>query len=255
MTHSARPIALITGASRGLGRAAALTLATQGYDLVLTYQRNQTEAMAVVDEVRRLGATAVALPYDSSHSEQIAQFVHELQHQLNLSFGARKLDALVNNAGSGSYASFRQTSAEQLDLMLTIHVKAVWLLTQAVLDLLNDGGSILNISSGLARFSLPGYAAYAAAKGAVEVMTRYLAQELGPRRIRVNVLAPGAIATDFGGGVVRDNREVNQQIAQHTALGRVGMPEDIGHAIALLLSPDAYWINGQRIEAAGGIHL
>lgn len=251
----ARPIALITGASRGLGRNAALKLAASGYDLVITYQQQQGAAQQLLHELRAAGATAIVLHYDSKTPIATSAFVEQLQLQLQQTFANRPLDVLINNAGAGGYASMQHTTAELLDDMLTIHVKAVWQLTQAVLPLLRDGAAILNISSGLARFSLPGYAAYAAAKGAVEVMTRYWALELGPRRIRVNVLAPGAIETDFGGGVVRDNAALNQLIASQTALGRVGLPDDIGEVIAWLVGPTAGWINGQRIEASGGIHL
>lgn len=254
-SNTTRPIALITGASRGLGRNAALKLAAAGYDLVITYQQQQGAAQQLIDELQRAGATAVALQYDSKYPEETTTFVQQLQQLLQQTFANRPLDALVNNAGVGGHASMQQTTAALLDDMLTIHVKAVWQLTQAVLPLLRDGAAILNISSGLTRFSLPGYAAYAAAKGAVEVMTRYWALELGVRRIRVNVLAPGAIETDFGGGAVRDNAALNQLIAGQTALGRVGLLDDIGEVIAWLVGPTAGWINGQRIEASGGIHL
>lgn len=254
-TNIDRPIALITGASRGLGRNAALKLAAAGYDLVITYQQQRGAALELINELQAAGATAVALQYDSKTPTATGAFVEELRLQLKQTFADRSLDALINNAGVGGYASMQQTTTELLDDMLTIHVKAVWQLTQAVLPLLRDGAAILNISSGLARFSLPGYAAYAAAKGAVEVMTRYWALELGDRRIRVNVLAPGAIETDFGGGAVRDNAALNQMIASQTALGRVGLPDDIGEVIAWLVGPTSGWINGQRIEASGGIHL
>lgn len=254
-TASHRPVALITGASRGLGRNAALKLAAQGYDLIITYQQQQATALALVTELEAFGGKALALPFDSRALSGIPPFVDNLRQSMQQQFGHTELEVLVNNAGVGHRSAFADTSLEQLDDVLTIHVKAVWLLTQALLDTLVDGARILNISSGLARFSLPGYGAYAAAKGAVEVMSRYFALELGPRQIRVNVLAPGAIETDFGGGMVRDNAELNRLIASQTALGRVGVPDDIGDAVALLVSPQAGWINGQRIEAAGGIHL
>lgn len=250
-----RPIALITGASRGLGRDAALALAARGSDLILTYRQRADEAQAVVDAAQRLGARAVALPLDVGRSDTFAAFAAAVQAALRDTWGRAHFDHLVNNAGMGVYAAFAETTEAQFDELMNVHFKGPFFLTQALLPLMADGGRILNVSSGLARFALPGYAAYAAMKGAMEVLTRYQAKELGPRRIAVNILAPGAIETDFGGGAVRDNRELNAFIASQTALGRVGLPQDIGRAVAALLSDDLGWVNAQRVEASGGMFV
>ncbi|MCO4208600.1 SDR family oxidoreductase [Aeromonas hydrophila] len=250
----AHPIALITGASRGLGKQAALALAARGIDLIITYRSQADEAAAVVAEATALGVKAHALPLDVADSSSFATFARQVQEQLS-AWQRQKIDFLVNNAGIGIHATLEQTTEQQFDTLFNIHLKGVFFLTQQLLPLIHDGGRILNLSSGLTRFALPGYAAYAAMKGGVEVLTRYLAKELGPRGIAVNVVAPGAIETDFGGGVVRDNQAVNDFIASQTALGRVGQPEDIGGVIAALLSSDSRWINAQRIEASGGMFL
>lgn len=251
----ANSLVLITGGSRGLGRSAALTLADHGHDVIVTYLRNADEAKAVVAEIAAKGRKAAALQLDTGNVAGFAEFVAALQPVLAREFGRDSFDALVNNAGIGIHKSFVETDEESFDTLMNIHFKGVFFLTQKLLPLIADGGRILNVSSGLARFSLPGMAAYASMKGAIEVLTRYLAAELGPRRISVNAIAPGAIETDFGGGRVRDDAATNAQIAGNTALGRVGLPEDIGGAMAMLLSPDSRWINGQRIEVSGGIFL
>lgn len=248
-------IVLITGGSRGLGRNAALHLARAGADVVLTYRANEAEAKAAVAEIEHAGRRAVALKLDTGEVASFPAFIERLREILASHWQREHFDALVNNAGMGIHASFEATTEAQFDALCNVHFKGVFFLTQALLPLLCDGGRILNVSSGLARFSLPGYAAYAAMKGAIEVLTRYLAKELGSRRIAVNTLAPGAIETDFGGGSVRDNAELNRMIAGMTALGRVGLPDDIGAVIANLLQPAGGWINGQRIEVAGGIFL
>lgn len=248
-------IALVTGGSRGLGRATALHLARAGVDVVLTWQSNQAAADAVVAEIAALGRTAVALPLDTGTTAGFPAFVAAVRAALAGSWGRDRFDFLVNNAGIGINAAFTQTREEDFDRLMNIHFKGVFFLTQALLPLIADGGRIVNLSSGLARFSLPGYSAYAAMKGAVEVLTRYLAKELGPRGISVNTLAPGAIETDFGGGQVRDTPAINQAIAAQTAMGRVGLPDDIGGAIASLLTGGNGWITGQRIEVSGGMFL
>jgi NAD(P)-dependent dehydrogenase (short-subunit alcohol dehydrogenase family) len=248
------PLALITGGSRGLGRAAALALAARGSDIIVTYRSQRTEAEAVVAQIQSLGRKGLALQLDTAQTPTFAAFVKQLEHALG-DLGRSRVDHLVNNAGHGVHASFADTTEEQFDGLVAVHLKGPFFLTQMLLPLIADGGSVLNVSSGLTRFAFSGYAAYASMKGAIETLTRYQALELGARKIRVNTLAPGAIETDFGGGAVRDNPQLNAAIAQQTALGRVGLPEDIGNAIALLLSSDAKWINGQRIEAAGGIRL
>lgn len=248
-------IALITGGSRGLGRNAALKLAEQGTDLILTYRSNRAEADAVVAEAVRLGRRAVALRLDVSRAETFADFAGEVTRVLQQEWQRTRFDFLVNNAGIGMLATFAETTEAQFDELMNVHLKGPFFLTQKLLPLIADGGRILNVSSGLARFALPGYAAYAAMKGGIEVLTRYMAKELGSRRIAVNVIAPGAIETDFGGGTVRDNAQVNSFVASQTALGRVGLPDDIGGVIAALLSPQTGWINAQRIEASGGMFL
>lgn len=248
-------LALVTGGSRGLGRAMVLHLADQGIDSIFTYRAQAKEAAALVAEVEARGRRAVALALDVVDDASYDAFIDAVRAAV-ASFGAgRTLDALVNNAGVGAYAPFAETTAAQLDNMFQVHFKSVFLLSQKLLPVLRDGGRIINVSSGLARFSNPGYSAYGPMKAAVDALTRYMALELGARHITVNVLAPGAIETDFGGGVVRDNPQVNAMIAGQTALGRVGVPDDVGGALALLLAPGAGWINGQRIEVAGGTHL
>jgi len=253
-TNPQSPIALITGASRGLGRNTALALAKRGVDSVVTFRSNKTEAEAVVAEIERLGARALALPLDVGDSTSFPRFVEQLQQGLSR-MQRERIQFVVNNAGVGAYAPFAQTTEAQFDSLMNVHLKGTFFLTQRLLPLIADGGRILNVSSGLTRFSMPGFAAYATMKGAVEVLTHYLALELGPRKISVNTLAPGAIETDFGGGMVRDNAGVNKAIADQTALGRVGLPDDIGGVVALLLAPESGWINGQRIEVSGGVHL
>jgi len=248
------PITLITGGSRGLGAAMALALARDGHDIVLTYRDAATKADEVAMQIHALGRRALALPLDVADAAGFPAFIERLTRALS-TWGASRLDGLVNNAGAGAQASFAETTQAQFDAMLAIHLKGPFFLTQALLPVLNDGARVLNISSGLARFSIPGYAAYAAMKGAVEVLSRYQAKELAARGIRVNTLAPGAIATDFGDGAVRDNAELNRFIASVTALGRVGEAEDIGGAVVTLMQPGAGWITGQRIEASGGMFL
>ena len=249
------PIALITGGSRGLGKSMALKLAEHGTDVVLTYRSNQGEAEAVVATIQKLGRRAVALPLDVGKAASFKAFAEQLRASLQQHWQRDQFNYLVNNAGIGIHARFADTTEAQFDELVNIHFKGAFFLTQALLPMIADGGRILNVSSGLARFALPGYAAYASMKGAIEVLTRYLAKELGARGIAVNTLAPGAIETDFGGGVVRDNADVNAFVASQTALGRVGKPDDIGGVVAALLSKDSGWINGQRIEASGGMFI
>ncbi len=251
---SEAPIAVITGGSRGLGKSMALHLADAGVDVVLTYLAGEKQAAEVVAQIRQKGRLAVALQLDAAKHGNFAAFASNLRGEL-AKWKKERFDVLVNNAGSGLYASFMETTEAQFDEMVNVHLKSTFFLTQSLVPLLVDGGRILNVSTGLTRFSFPGYAAYATVKGGVEVLTHYLAKELGERRISVNTLAPGAIETDFGGGAVRDNAQLNQGIASQTALGRVGLPDDIGGAVAMLLSPQCTWLNGQRIEVAGGMLL
>jgi len=248
-------IALVTGGSRGLGKNMALSLAKKGTDVIITYNTRRDEAQGVVAEIKKLDRLASALQLDVGDSKSFDSFISSLKSTLKQDFGTSTFDFLVNNAGLGIYAPFNETTEDQFDLLVNVHFKGAFFLTQRALPVLNDGGRIINISSGLARFSNPGYAAYAAMKGAIETLTRYQAKELGVRKIAVNTVAPGAIETDFGGGVVRDNAQLNQHIASITALGRVGIADDIGGVVAFLCSEEARWINGQRIEVAGGVNL
>ena len=245
-------ITLVTGASRGLGRNTALNIARHDGDVVLTYQSRSEDAQAVVSEIQRMGRKAVALQLDTGKIAGLANFAGRLRTALRETWSRETFDHLVNNAGHGDYALIADTTEAQFDGLVNVHFKGVFFLTQTLLPLIADGGRIVNLSSGLTRMCLPGYAAYAAMKGAVEVMTMYMAKELGSRRITVNTVAPGAIETDFGGGAVRDNPDINKTIAGMTALGRVGLPDDIGPMIASLLSEDNRWVNAQRIEVSGG---
>ena len=255
MNTSTTPIALITGASRGLGKNMALHAARRGIDVLLTYRSNRKEAEAVVAEIEKSGRRAAALQLDVGDASSFAPFIEQVRAVLKNHWQRERFDFLVNNAGVGAHAAFAETTEAQFDELMRIHLKGPFFLTQKLLPLLADGGRIVNISTGLARFATPGYAAYAAMKGAIEVLTRYQAKELGSRGIAVNVVAPGAIETDFGGGAVRDNKELNAFVASQTALGRVGLPDDIGGVVASLLAPENRWINAQRIEASGGMFL
>lgn len=247
-------VAVVTGGSRGLGREMVRSIAGRGTDVILTYRTNEAEAEAVVAEVEGMGRRAAALRLDVADTGAFDGFAEQVRGVLR-DWGVDRFQFLVNNAGIGIYASIADTTEEQFDRLFDIHVKGPFFLTQKLLPLMADGGRIVNVSTGLARFALPGYAAYAAAKGAVEVFTRYLAKELGERRIVANAIAPGAIETDFSGGVVRDNPDMNRIVASATALGRAGLPDDIGGVVASLLSPEMGWVNAQRIEASGGQHL
>ena len=252
MTHR---IALVTGGSRGLGKNAALKLAEKGVDIILTWNSQEKDALEVVREIELKGAKAVALQLNVGDSASFAGFTRQVQDQLKQTWQRDTFDYLINNAGVGLNASFAETTEAQFDQLVNIHFKGPFFLTQQLLPLIKNGGRILNVSSGLARFALPGYAAYAAMKGAMEVLTRYQAKELGARGISVNIIAPGAIETDFGGGRVRDDEQLNQFVASQTALGRTGLPDDIGNAIAALLSDELGWMNAQRVEVSGGMFL
>jgi NAD(P)-dependent dehydrogenase (short-subunit alcohol dehydrogenase family) len=249
-------ILLITGGNRGLGRETALESARAGLDIVFTYRSDESEAQGVVAEIEALGRTAATLHLDTSQPDTFEAFAGALKATLAERWGRESIDALVNNAGFAVSTPLGETTAEQLDSLFAVHVKGVFLLTQTVAPLISDGGRILNISTGLARFVNPGnYSAYAAMKAGVEVLTRYWATELGARGITVNVVAPGPVATDFGGGAVRDIPDLREALGRTVALGRIGEPEDIGPVLATLLTAPVGWINGQRIEASGGDHL
>lgn len=254
MDNTNNKTAIITGGSRGLGRNTAVNLARRRVDIIFTYHSNAAEAQSLVREAETMGVKAVAVQLDTSDVKAFDGFVREVGKTLR-GWGRERFDYLVNNAGTSLHKPFEQTTEAEFDQIVNVHFKGVYFLTQKLLPLMNNGGRIVNISSGLARFSLPGTSAYGAAKGAVEVLTRYLAKELGPRGITANVVAPGAIATDFSGGMVRDNPEVNKRVAEMTALGRVGVPDDIGPMIAAFLSDENRWVNGQRIEVSGGMSL
>ncbi|WP_341225459.1 SDR family oxidoreductase [uncultured Arcticibacterium sp.] len=248
-------IALLTGGSRGLGRNMALNLSKEGIDVIFTYHSNEAAANEVLNEIEQNGQKAKAFQLDTSDVNQFDKFFSQLSTYLTSNYGSPTFDFLINNAGTGIYKPFMETTEEQFDSMLNIHFKGVYFLTQKAVPLLKDGGRIVNISSGLTRFSLPNSSAYASAKGAVEVFSRYLAKELGHRKIAVNVVAPGAVGTDFGGGENKNNEQKIKAVANFTALGRMGEPEDIGGIVAFLCTEDAKWLNGQRIEASGGIML
>jgi NAD(P)-dependent dehydrogenase (short-subunit alcohol dehydrogenase family) len=253
--NTIKKFALVTGGSRGLGKNMAISIAKKGIDVILTYNSNKAEADKVVAEIQSLGQKAKAFQLDAGNVSSFNDFFKQVSTYLIEETGEPNFDFLVNNAGTALYATFADTTEEQFDNTLNIHYKGVFFLTQKALPLINNGGRIINISSGLARFSNIGSSAYGSMKGAIEVLTRYLAKELGTRGIGANVVAPGAIETDFGGGRVRDSKEINDQIAGITALGRVGLPDDIGGVVAFLCTDDAKWINGQRIEVTGGILL
>lgn len=245
-------IALVTGGSRGLGKNMAIALAKRGIDVVLTYNTNKEAADQVVAEIQSLGQNAFAFQLDTANTKLFDPFIAQATALLKEKTGSPNFDFLINNAGTALYMPVTDVTEEQMDAIYNIHYKGVFFLTQKLLPVMNDGGGIINISSGLTRITMPGSSVYGSLKTAVESLTRYMAKELGPRKIRVNVVAPGAIETDFGGGRTRDNKEINAHIAGLTALGRVGLPDDIGGVVAFLCTPDAYWINGQRLEVSGG---
>jgi NAD(P)-dependent dehydrogenase (short-subunit alcohol dehydrogenase family) len=251
MTSPAK-IAIVTGGSRGIGRNTVSSLAARGVDTILTYNARADEAAEVVSLAEAAGRKAVALQLDVGQASGFDAFVDQVRGALQ-SFGAERFDFLVNNAGTSSAMSFHNATEAELDAIFAVHFKGVFLLSQKLLPLIADGGRIVNISSALAQRPMVGRAVYGPMKAAVEALTKYMALELGPRRIAVNVVAPGAVATDFSGGMVRDNPEVNKMVASHTALGRAGVPDDIGPMIASLLSEDNRWVNGQRIEVSGGM--
>lgn len=246
-------IAIITGGSRGLGRNTALSLARNGCDVILTYHSNSKEAQSAVEEITVLERKAVAFQLDAGDVSSFDGFANTVKSTLSEQWGRDRFDFLVNNAGSGYHALFSETTEQAFDQLMNVHFKGVYFFTQKLLPLVAEGGRIVNISSGLSRFAMPGYSAYASMKGAIEVLTRHLAKELGPRGITVNTVAPGAIETDFGAGRVRDNQELNKFVASVTALGRAGVPDDIGPMIASLLTESNRWVNAQRIEVSGGM--
>ncbi|SFB90120.1 NAD(P)-dependent dehydrogenase, short-chain alcohol dehydrogenase family [Flagellimonas taeanensis] len=252
---SKNKIALVTGGSRGLGENMAINLAKKGLDVVLTYQSNKVEADKTAQEIESLGQKAYALQLDVSQVDNFDTFVNQVKKVIGSHFEADYIDYLINNAGIGINAMITETTQEQFDTLVDIHFKGAFFLTQKLLPIMADGGGIVNISSGLARFSFPGYSVYGALKAAMETLTRYQAKELGARQIRSNVVAPGAIETDFGGGTNKTDEGKRAAIANFTALGRVGIPSDIGGVVAFLCTEDAKWVNAQRIEVSGGMMI
>lgn len=248
-------IALVTGGSRGLGKDMALALAKKGIDVILTYRTNEIEAEKTAQSIRLLGGKAASLFFDAADVKSFDSFLIEISSLLNSVFGADKFDFLINNAGMGATLPITQVTEEAFDNLMNVHFKGVYFLTQKSIPLLNDGGGIVNISSGTTRFCVPGYSVYSSMKGALEVFTRYVAKELGSRGIRANVVAPGPVETDFNNAAIRNNPQMKSFLGSITALGRVGEPGDIGAVVAFLCTEDAKWINGQRIEVAGGINL
>jgi NAD(P)-dependent dehydrogenase (short-subunit alcohol dehydrogenase family) len=248
-------IALVTGGSRGLGRNIALALARNGADVILTYRQRKSEGEAVAEEIEQLGRKAALLQIDVADIRQLDEFSKAVRQTLGETWKRQSFDFLINNAGVDSAAPFEQTSEENFDRLFLVHFKGVYFLTQKLLPMIADGGAIVCSSTGLARFAIPGYSAYASMKGAIEVFTRYLAKELGPRRIRANVVAPGAIETDFTKRAFEQHPEIKGFLASQTALGRVGVPDDIGGVVAFLCSEEGRWVNAQRLEASGGMFL
>lgn len=248
-------IALITGGSRGLGKNMALRIAQKGLDVVFTYNTKKESALETIAEIEQLEQKAIALQLNTANIKSFDSFFEQLKQELAKNFDTQKIHYLINNAGIGINTAFIETKEEDFDTLFNIHFKGVYFFTQKALNILEDGGGIINISSGLTRFSLPGYSAYASMKGAIEVLTRYQSKELGARGIRSNTVAPGAIATDFSGGIIRDNEDINKITANTISLGRVGLPDDIGGVVAFLCTDDARWINAQRIEISGGQNI
>jgi len=248
-------IALVTGGSRGLGKDMATSIAKKGIDVILTYQSNKTEADKTVAAIEGLGRKSASLQLDMSKPETLDSFIQQLRELLQSKWSVASFDFLVNNAGMGATVPFTEVKEELFDNFLNVHFKGVYFLTQKSVPLLKKGGGIINISTGTTRFANPGYSVYASMKGAIEVFTRYLAKELGALGIRANVVAPGPIETDFNNGAIRNNPQMKERLSGLSPLGRVGTPEDIGGVVAFLCTDESAWINGQRIEVAGGINV
>jgi NAD(P)-dependent dehydrogenase (short-subunit alcohol dehydrogenase family) len=250
-----RKIVLVTGGSRGLGRDMALRIAKKDMDLIVTYRDQAEAAKDTVQEIEKAGGRGYALPLDMKDVSSLEPFVKQVGDLLSAEWSGSSLYGIVNNAGMGATVPFDRVTEDLFDTFLNVHFKGVFFLTQKLLPLLEKGGRIINISTGTTRFSNPGYSVYASMKGAIEVFTKYLAKELGPRGIRANVVAPGPIETDFNAAAIRSNPDMKARLGGLTPLGRVGQAEDIGGVVAFLLSEDAGWINGQRIEVSGGINI
>ena len=251
----ATKIALVTGGNRGIGKDVAVSLSRVGIDVILTYHSNQREADNVVDEIRKLGGKAAAVQFDLSQTAFIDPFLDRLRSMLRNSFDTEKIDFLINNAGFGRVIPIEKLTEDDFDAFLNVHYKGVVFLTQKALSMMNDGGSVVCITAAGDRFHVPGYAVYSSCKGAIEVFSRYVAKEYGPRGIRANTVAPGGIETDFAGAIIRNTPALQEYIKTETALGRVGMPDDIGSVVAFLCSKDSKWVSGQRLEVTGGYRL
>jgi NAD(P)-dependent dehydrogenase (short-subunit alcohol dehydrogenase family) len=247
-------IALVTGGSRGLGKDMALSLARKGLDVIITYRSQKEEAEAVVNEIEMIGQKAIALPLDLKAFSSLDAFMQGFEIELKSQWGATGIDYLINNAGMGATVPFEQVTEDLFDEFLNVHYKSVYFLTQKLLPYLHEGGGIVNISSGTTRFANPGYSVYASMKGAIEVLTKYWAKELGTKGIRANVVAPGPIETDFNNAAIRSNPQLKERLASLSPLNRVGTAEDIGGVVAFLCTEEGRWINGQRIEVSGGIN-
>ena len=247
-------IALVTGGSRGLGKDMAISLAKKKIDVIITYRTKEEEAIDVVMQIEGLGQKAAALPLDMSDFNSIDPFINRLLETLQSKWNTASFDFLINNAGMGATVPFEQVTEDLFNEFMNVHFKGIYFLTQRFLPNINTGGSIINISTGTTRFTNPGYSVYASMKGGIEVFTKYLAKELGPKGIRANVVAPGPVETDFNKAAIRNNTQMKERLSSLSPLGRVGKAEDIGGVVAFLCSDDAYWINGQRIEVSGGIN-
>lgn len=247
-------IALVTGGSRGLGKDMAISLAKKKYDVLLTYRSNEEQANEVVKEIKSMGCNASALYLDMSDFNSLDGFILNVKETLHKKWNASAFDFLINNAGMGATVPFEQVTEELFNDFLNVHFKGVYFLIQKSLPLLNNGGRIINISTGTTRYALPGYSVYASMKGAIETLTKYLAKELGTKGINVNVVAPGPVETDFNNAAIRNNPQMKERLSLMSPLNRVGRADDIGAVVAFLCSDDAKWINGQRIEVSGGIN-
>lgn len=248
-------IALVTGGSRGLGKDMALSIAKKGIDVILTYQEKKAEAEKVVEEIHRMKQKATALQLNVGDIASLDNFLKQVENALHKIWGAEKFDFLINNAGIGATLPIPQVKEEDFDLLMNIHYKGVYFLTQKSLPIMNDNGGIVFISTGTTRFCVPGYSVYASLKGAIEVFSKYVAKENGNRGIRSNVIAPGPVETDFNNAAIRNNPQMKAFISSQTPLGRVGQADDIGATVAFLCTDDAKWINAQRIEVSGGVNL
>ena len=248
-------IALVTGGSRGLGKEMAISLAKKGIDVIITYRSKEAEAKDVITEMEGLGQKAASLHLDMNDFSSLDSFIGNLLNTLQAKWNTASFDFLINNAGMGATVPFEQVTEELFDEFLNVHFKGIYFLIQRCLPNINPGGCIINISTGTTRFTNPGYSVYASMKGAIEVFTKYLAKELGPKNIRANIVAPGPVETDFNKAAIRSNPQMKERLSALSPLGRVGRAEDIGGVVAFLCTDEAYWINGQRIEVSGGINI